>query len=475
MALPIGTAFSRLAAAAPDRPALSCAGRTLTRIELEERANRLAHALLAKGVRPGSNVAIVLNNDIPFVVAMVAAWKAGGTPIPVSGRLPAAERDAILDLAAPAAAIGVDVDADRDGEGHPATPPPDTLAVPWKILPSGGSTGRPKLIASVAEGRVEPGQGFGLLTRMTPEGTSLVTGPMTHNGPFLAMISSLLLGCHAVLMRRFDAAETLRLAEEYRADWIYAVPTMMHRIWRLPEAERDRSRLDSVKVVFHLGAPIAPWLKRAWIDWLGPDRIWELYAGTEAQAVTVVGGREWLAHEGSVGKVFAGDMKILDAEGRELPPGEVGEVWMRSTEGPTYAYIGATAREQDGWESLGDMGYMDADGYLYLSDRQTDMILVGGSNVYPAEIEGALLEHPAIRTCAVIGLPDDDLGQAPHAIVQTRAEVTDDQLLTHLRDRLAAYKLPKTFERTDEPLRDEAGKVRRSRLRAARLPGAAAT
>jgi bile acid-coenzyme A ligase len=157
-------------------------------------------------------------------------------------------------------------------------------------------------------------------------------------------------------------------------------------------------------------------------------------------------------------------MRILDPDGRDLPAGEVGEVFMRPA-APTYHYIGADARVREGWESLGDMGWMDEDGYLYLADRRADLILSGGANVYPAEVEAALEEHPQVRSCAVVGLPDEDLGQRVHAVVQLDRTVTDDELRRHLAERLVRYKIPRTFERVDEPVRDDAGKVRRSAWR----------
>ncbi|HEY8811219.1 MAG TPA: acid--CoA ligase, partial [Candidatus Dormibacteraeota bacterium] len=169
--------------------------------------------------------------------------------------------------------------------------------------------------------------------------------------------------------------------------------------------------------------------------------------------------------------VRSGRIRILDQEGRDLPPREVGEVYLkRADDAPvTYRYVGASPKSRDGWESLGDMGFLDEDGYLYLTDRLDDMILVGGANVYPAEVEAALDEHPGVRSSCVIGLPDEELGSRVHAIVQVPAEVTDEELLTHLAVRLAPYKIPRSFERTDQYLRDDAGKVRRSALRAERL------
>lgn len=221
-------------------------------------------------------------------------------------------------------------------------------------------------------------------------------------------------------------------------------------------------------------APCPPWLMRFFIEWLGPDVMHELYGGTERLGGTHITGREWLAHPGSVGRPMPGlGLEIRDPETLEvLPPGEIGEIYMMPAGGPgsTYAYVGATARaDAAGWESTGDMGHVDAEGYLYLADRRTDMILTGGRNVYPAQVELALEEHPAVASSAVIGLPDEDLGQRVHAIVQTSGEVADDELRAHLAERVVHYAVPRSFERVDEPLRNDAGKLRRFALRAARL------
>ncbi len=225
------------------------------------------------------------------------------------------------------------------------------------------------------------------------------------------------------------------------------------------------------------GRALPPWLKEAWIEWLGPERIVELYAGTEAQAATVITGTQWLEHRGSVGQPLAGSMIVTDPDGNEVAAGVEGEIWMRSASPtPTYRYVGAEARTRPGgWESLGDMGWVDEDGFLYLGDRLTDMVVTGGANVYPAEVEAALGEHPRVRSCAVIGLPDDDLGQRVHAIVEPDPgpgsyEALDPaELLAYLGERLVRYKVPRTVELVDHPLRDEAGKVRRSALRAERI------
>jgi bile acid-coenzyme A ligase len=305
----------------------------------------------------------------------------------------------------------------------------------------------------------------------------IMPGPLYHNGPFTSSFGGLQQGAHLVILPRFDAEETLKAIDRHKATWIYLVPTMMGRIWRLPEAVRARYDVSSLKTAWHLAAPCPPWLKEAWIDWLGPEVIMELYAGTEAQAVTVITGAEWLAHRGSVGKVAVGEMAAFDAAGNRLPPGEIGEIYMRRPENapPTYQYRGAQARTlPGGWESLGDIGSFDEDGYLYLADRRADMILVGGSNVYPAEIEAALDEHPLVQSSAVIGLPDEDLGASIHAIVQPRAGLTEEALREHLRTRLVTYKQPRSYEFVTENIRDDAGKVRRTQLRDERLGKATA-
>jgi bile acid-coenzyme A ligase len=214
------------------------------------------------------------------------------------------------------------------------------------------------------------------------------------------------------------------------------------------------------------------WLKEAWIGWLGPDRVLELYGGTEAQSFSIITGGEWLEHRGSVGRPLMGEMRILDPDGRELPPGQVGEIWMRRGEDapPSYRYVGARARTRPGnWESLGDLGCKDAEGYIYLSDRETDMILVGGANVYPAEVEAALDEHPAVTSSCVIGLPDEEYGNAVHAIVQAATALSASDLEEYLQSRLARYKRPRTYEFVATPLRGDDGKVRRTALRAERI------
>lgn len=267
-------------------------------------------------------------------------------------------------------------------------------------------------------------------------------------------------------MPSFDPHEFLGLVTEHRVTFLATVPTIMQRLLPVYRANPNAYDLSSIRRFWHLASPCPPAIKQAWIDLLGPEVIWELYGGTELQALTFISGDQWLTHPGSVGIVVTGEMKVLDDDGNECPPGVAGEIYMRRPQGtaPTYHYIGATARSRDGWESLGDLGYFDEEGFLYLNDRRVDMFTVGGRNVYPAEIESALSAHPKVLSCLVVGLPDDDLGQVPHAIVQSD-RLDETAVIAFLAERFERYKVPRTVEFTDTPLRDDAGKARRSAVR----------
>ena len=424
-------------------------------------------------------VTVALPNSTEWYVAVAACWKIGAIPQPVPAHLPERELQAILELANPSVVIGVAPELAPGRRTLPAgyrpdpvlsdSPLPDVTSPAWKAPTSGGSTGRPKLIVSGDPALYDQDAPplFGMAG-----GCMVVPAPLYHNGPIVWSCAAWLGGSHVVVLPRFDAEATLSSIDRYRADTVYLVPTMMKRIWRLPEEVRDSYDLSSLRAVWHLAEPCPEWLKQVWIDWLGPDRIFELYAGTESQTATVITGTEWLAHRGSVGRPPPGTVIICDLEGNELPAGQEGEVWMRSPrDTPTYRYIGATARTREGgWESLGDMGRLDEDGYLYLGDRLQDMILTGGANVYPAEVEAALQEHPAVRSVAVIGLPDEDRGNIVHAIVEADPDaVSREELLAFAAQRVARYKVPRSIEYTDQPLRNEAGKLRRSALQAERL------
>jgi len=476
----IGARVRQLAHRQPDRPAVSDQDRTVTWAELDRRTSRIARGLEAAGVKQGDLVTVGLTNSVDFVEACYGLWKLGATPQPISHRLPAAEAQAVMDLArTPILIAGPSIPSDRPRHDIPAllalsgddSPVEDRTAPIWKAPTSGGSTGRPKLILAGGPGVYLPSDGEGPY-RTHADDVFIMPGPLYHNGPFTSSFGGLSQGGHLVILPRFDAEETLKAVERHRGTWMYLVPTMMSRIWRLPPDVRAKYDVSSLRTVWHLAAPCPPWLKEAWIEWLGADVIMELYAGTEAQAVTVITGAEWLSHRGSVGQVKVGEMRAFDESGNPLPPGEIGEIYMRRPPDapPSYSYRGATPRTlPGGWESLGDIGWFDEDGYLYLADRRADMILVGGSNVYPAEIEAAIDEHPLVQSSAVIGLPDDDLGNRIHAIVQPREGLTEEGLREHVATLLVRYKQPRTYEFVSENIRDDAGKVRRTQLRAERL------
>jgi len=483
-ARPMGQVLTDLAVADPDHPAITFDGVTTTRRELESRANQWARHLAALGVVGDDLVTIALPNGVDFYATCFAAWKLGATPQPVSWQLPQWERDQIVELAGSPVVFGAE-------EGtHPgrvclplgSEPPSDlddgplpvAVATSWKAMTSGGSTGRPKLI--VAQ---EPSVWTAERNRlgMHPGQTQLVAGPLYHNGPFLSMYGALL-GQHLIVLPRFDPHAALQMITDHGIGFLQLVPTMMQRMLRQYETEPERYDLTSIERLWHLAAPCPPWLKQAWIDLIGPEKVFELYAGTEAVAGTVISGTEWLEHPGSVGRAVGGELRVFDDRGQPAPPGEIGKVYMRRPPdaGPSYRYIGAESDAlPDGWESLGDMGWLDEDGYLFLADRRTDLILAGGANIYPAEVEAAINEHPAVASCAVVGLPDPDLGQRVHAVVQAE-DLDEIELAAYLSDRLVRYKVPRSFRFVDHALRDDAGKVRRSAVRedeVARLAGTA--
>ena len=445
--------------------------------ELERRSNRMARAFAARGVGEGDFATLALPNGLAFHVACFALWKLGATPHVVSAGLPAAEMRAIAALMAPRLAVGAGgvAIAALEGENQDDAPLPLKVSRHWKAMSSGGSTGRPKIIVDENPAIIDPGEWF---LDMPNGGCVLNPGPLYHNAPFISAHYALFRGNRVAGLARFDAREALRAIEAHRVNWTMMVPTMMHRIWRLPEAERAAFDLSSLETVGHVAAPMPVWLKEKWIEWLGPERVSELYGGTEAVGATWISGSEWLARKGSVGRCVRGSrVKILDEAGRERPPGEIGEVYMLPSGGPasTYRYIGAERRaDPEGWESLGDMGWLDEDGYLYLADRRGDLILSGGANIYPAEVEAALTAHPGVDTAVAVGLPDEDLGERVHAIVRPAPDWADRlgeaALRPFMEERLARYKTPRTYEFVSFSLRDDAGKVRRAQLRADRLP-----
>jgi bile acid-coenzyme A ligase len=462
-----------------DTIAISHGNDTLTWEQLERNANRRARAFAAKGVKPGDFVAIGLPNSNVFFETSFAVWRCGATPTSLTWRLPRGEAAAVLDILKPSLVVGGQADwnapnslpVDFVPEGFSDEPVNNPVARYWKAMTSGGSTGRPKVILdhqpAVTDTSVD--QRLGIARNVS----LLNPGPLYHNAPFILSHAALFAGGRLTGMVKFDAEETLRLIEENHVQWVNFVPTMMHRIWALPDEVRNSYDVTSLQIVFHMAAPMPPWLKEKLIEWLGPERIWELYGGTEAQGACVINGVEWLEHKGSVGKILdSSKLRIIGEDGNDVPLGETGEIYFLPNDGAgsTYHYLGADPkRRTDGWESLGDIGRLDADGYLYLGDRLADMILRGGANIYPAEVEAAVSAHPEVRSCVVVGLPDAEFGQRVHAIIelteQAGGQAVADGMGGFLGDKLSRYKHPESFEIVDVGLRDDSGKVRRTLLR----------
>lgn len=470
---PMVTLLRRLAKQRPEAPALTVEGQTLSFAELDHLSECAAHQSAELGVGPGDVVAIVLPNSIEFIVAAFATLKVGASIGPLSHRLPQPELQQLIELADPRLIIGGDagqhpgrlvLPGDRVTKREHLEPLPLVLSRQWKVTTSGGTTGLPKLIVTTTAADVDDDAPPDYL--LPKDDVVLIPGPLHHSAPFTTSLLAIVHGNHLLLGTRFDAATTLSLIDRWGASYVLLVPTMMQRISRLPRSERDRFDLSSLRTVFHMAARCPEWLKDEWIDWLGPERIFELYGASDSPGNTIISGPEWLAHRGSVGRPALGEFTIRDPDGALLPPGEVGEIWIRPPEGmQSRAYVvGAPEPPEDGWTTVGDLGWLDSDGYLYVSDRRTDMLVTGGENVYPAEVEGALESHRGVLGSVVIGIPDEDLGQRIHAIVHVDPGTTEDELREHMAGQLARYKNPRSYELVDHPLRDDAGKVRKSQL-----------
>lgn len=467
----IGQAFAWLADAEPDRLAVRDDTGQLTRKELDRQTNQMARVYAGLGVTQDSMVAVSLPNSTAFITACVAIWKLGATPMPISPALSDDEQRLLLELAQPALvvtgdqrpqsafrAIGPLVDLTEIDD----SPLPPAAAASWKAPTTSGSTGTPKIVSSTAGAWIDPErQAASFVPR---QAIQLVTAPLSHSAPFTYAFRGLMTGHTLIVQPRFDEQRVLAEIANSAITWVMLVPTMMSRIMKLPEAEREAADMSSLQSVLHLGAPCSPAVKRHWLEWLGPERITEVYAGTESQGLTAISGTDWLQRPGSVGRPIGGTrMKIVDENGREVLPGTVGEILMTRAGGPTYEYLGGTSRRRGDWDSLGDVGYQDEDGYLYLLDRKDDLIISGGVNIYPAEIESLLEQHPFVRSAVVFGVPDDDDGQAIHAIVDiASAHLQATELLDWLSSRLGPLRRPNKIHLVREPVRNDAGKVRRN-------------
>ena len=345
---------------------------------------------------------------------------------------------------------------------------------PLSMIYTSGTTGRPKGVRRAAP---TPEQHvaietvrqmlFGLKTGMR----ALVPGPLYHSAPNAYALRAGRIGDALILMPRFDAEETLLLIEAERIDTVLMVPTMFIRLLRLPQNVRDRYDLSSLHFVVHSAAPCPPEIKRQMIEWFGPI-IWEYYGGTETGALTLVSSEEWLKRPGTVGRPAPGaDIRIIDDMGKELPTGEIGEVFSRVSGTADFTYQNLPEKraeiERNGFISGGDVGYLDAEGYLFLCDRKRDMIISGGVNIYPAEIEMILQTLPGVQDCAVFGVPDADFGEAILAAVEPQpgAALDGETIRQSLKARMATYKVPKRIEIHAVLPREDSGKIFKRRLR----------
>jgi bile acid-coenzyme A ligase len=460
----------------PDRVVVRAPDATLTARELDELSTRLARAYQERGVRRDDLVSVVLPNSAELVVACAAVWKAGATPNLLPPDLDPVERAEIEELVAPSLVVGA-APTPPGVPGIPAgfapgdelsgDPLPDLWASSWKAPISSGSTGRPKLVLARAPALLDPTRQVAPF--LPVDGVQLVSGPLHHSAVFTYAFRGLMTGHELVILPRFEERAVLRAVEQRRVTWALLVPTMIHRLLRLPAAERAAADWASLETVLHMGAPIAAEDKRALMDWVGPERVVEVYAGSESNGLTMIRGDEWLAHPGSVGRPIGGtSLRILRADGSDADAGEPGLVWMHRAGEPTYAYRGATsARTPDGWDTLGDRGFLDADGYLTVLDREDDLILRGGVNVYPVVVEHALESHPAVRSAVAYGVPDPDLGQRIEAVVDVGDAPDDvlDDVARHAAGRLGPERRIAALRRAAGPLRNDAGKVRRSAYR----------
>ncbi|MFI0348860.1 AMP-binding protein [Actinomadura sp. 9N407] len=503
-----GVSFYEIATAHPERPAfLDTGSGTVSYGDLHADVNRISHALRALGLEPGDTVATVLGNRPEFLTLLLAAMQSGLYFIPVSRHLTAPEIGYILSdsgakvvitesafAAAVTAAAGeaaikpegrLSVDA-AEGfgdlaallEGRSAEPPADRK-MGSVMLYTSGTTGRPKgvrrplldfppeLTMTVLR------QTLGKYLELEPgDEVHLAIGPLYHSAPCVHALMSLNLGHAVVVSDHFEPERTLEIIQRHGVTNSFMVPTMFHRMLTLPEDVRERYDLSSLRQVYHSAAPIPVDTKRRMLDWWGPV-LWEYYGSTESGPVVVAKPHDWLEHPGTVGRPVEGvDIKIFDEAGEELPAGEPGLIYARGQVGFEYHRDpGKTASSMLGdYYTPGDIGHLDEDGWLYMSDRRTDLIISGGVNIYPAEIEAALLQHPAVADVAVIGVPDEDWGQRAVALVQpadgaVAGEALAAELLAHCEPRLAKIKHPRRIEFRAELPRTPSGKLSRSRVR----------
>jgi long-chain acyl-CoA synthetase len=500
--------FWRFAAAHPDRlAAVDVDGATVTFGELGHRVDRTSHWLRSRGIGPRAPLAVVARNSLSYLGVVLAASQVGTRYTLVNSHLTAPEVRFVLDDCGAALVVTDAASAAVVGEAGGtrdvvSLSPPGSLAAPtmrsWDDLlgpqPDGapadrtagaimlytsGTSGRPKgvrsTLAPVSPEAAAERATFAL-TRFgidpaahVGDGTHLVTSPLYHAAPITNATLALHLGHTVVVMPRFDAAGSLELIGRHGVTWTHVVPTMMKRWLDLDDDVRARADLTTMRWLIHAAAPCPPAVKRRIIEWFGPI-VEEYYSSTEAGG-TSIGAEDWLRHPGSVGRPWPGaDVKVLDEDGAPLPPGSVGQIYLRNLRPFEYHNDPAKTDEtrRGDYVTVGDLGSLDADGYLYLADRRTDLIISGGVNVYPAEVEAVLMAHPAVADAAVIGVPDADLGELVRAVVEARPDPAPDlvaDLTAHCAVHLAEFKRPRQIELRGSLPRSEAGKLLRRVLR----------
>jgi long-chain acyl-CoA synthetase len=483
--------IAQIARRDPDEVAVTDGTTSWTWAQLNDLLNRTTNWLLAQGVRPDQRVAVFAENSVYTALAHLAVTYAGHSAVPVNFHLTADEvgyilRDASVHTvlcsartAETARAADPDVVVVDLTAGIPDAPnaePPTDIAPAKPLYYTSGTTGRPKgveLPDQMFPGGADMVEHIELIANspVRAGGRHLVVAPMHHTGPMTG-VRGLVAGTPLVIMPRFDAEKVLATIAAERIEATMMVPTHFSRLLALPQQVRDRYDVSSITRIVHTGAACPVHVKRAMIDWFGPVLL-EAYGSTEAGTVTMIDSHEWLAHPGSVGRAMPGyELTIRAEDGTVLAPGQEGLVCVRSTAGAQPRYHGDPEKTRrsyiaDGVFVIGEIGYLDDDGYLYLTDRATDMVVSGGVNIYPAESEAVLRTHPAVADVAVIGVPHPDFGEQLVALVRRvdGAAVDPDELVAWTRDRLAHYKCPGVVEFVDTELRSAMGKLNKRQLR----------
>jgi bile acid-coenzyme A ligase len=471
----IGERIDRLAATHPEAVAVVSVAKdgeesTLSWAELARLSTAAAHQLPGLGVEPDSTVAIALPPGIDHVIATIAAWKLGTLVVPIDPKATTAERAAIATALGPHSLIGDDERATiRTGWWREARPAARSFraGTPRSASLTGGTTGTPRAIVRPKPWTMRTDAVLAPYEHawgMRLGQVQLVILPLYHTG-FSALYRGLALDHRIVLMDRFAPSLFLRLVERHRVQHIRMVAPVLRMVLEAADlADRD---LSSIQSVHHGAGPCPEQVKRRWLELLGPERLFEVYSNQERIGRTVIRGDDWLRHPGSVGRpVDQAELRILDEHGQQLATGEIGEVYVAAA-APTFLGDTPAVAEVCGFRSVGDLGYLDDEGYLYLVDRKSNVLNVGGQNVYPAEVEAVLLDLPEVADAVVTGKPHDYLGQSVHALVVPADPVdpvTTEQLDAHCRVRLSRAKVPMSYELVARVPRAETGKVRRFTL-----------